>query len=386
LTLEIEPVALRDRSRTLDAFALGRLQIRIERDDRSQPEGDLSPDSVAEDWKTNAVLAKRRSPRFIPSADPWRETDEVFGKPVLRAADLASQMAETYDVDLIADGYRYQRLNDSPESLGENLPNGRVELPLHQALKRCIQPKSSWELRGEILHLRRKRWYEVRLNEIPTSVAGRWSQRLHRKPQLTLTDLLALLELRDGQLQEFAGVMRERGVYLGGMFNEQVLESTQPWRTEGHLLRAVAALPTLQLAQLASGQTLRYADLPLRARAELRALQNQLDRTNPGRGPRAEAPGAELTLSTVTISRSVTRSEDRKRTHISYTLQPPADPAESELWKTFLNDGIPDAPGLRPFASGNASGVRLTFGAEREEIVGRFPLPWAIVRDLAAAN
>lgn len=381
LALEIEPVALRDRSRSLGFYALGRLQIRILRQDQ-QPE--TGSDTPPEEWKTHPVLGRKKTPRFTPSDDPWRETAPPFNqKPILRTADLAAQLAEAYDLDLIADGYRYQDLYHSQEGFGDGLPDGRTEMPLWQALNRWVRPKSDWNLGGEILHVRRKHWYDVRLNEIPASVAERWSQRFHHNPALTLNDAVALLQqLRTGQLEEFVGVMRERGVYLGEMFDERLAGAGQPGRAEGHLLRAVAALPTRILTRLEQGQPLRYTELTPRAQAELRALQAELDRTNPGPGPRLETPTAELALASVTLGRTFTRRESNKTTEVQYAVQPPEDPSEKDLWKAFLGDDIIDAPGLRPIQAGNASGIRLTFRTATERIVGCIPLPWAAVRDL----
>lgn len=190
------------------------------------------------------------------------------------------RIAEAYGLQLVADGYRAQRMLQPP-ALG-----GR--LPLYQVLNSVVRPNASWELDGGFLRVRRHFWHTVRRGEVEAATVERWKRRLEGASVLSLEDAALLAHtLGDAQLGSFEALMRESGIALRGF--DSVIRSRA-------VLRAYAALPAALRARLLAGRSVHLSELPLAARRHLGAALNEWLREQVPLPPAGSVAVGELSL------------------------------------------------------------------------------------------
>jgi hypothetical protein len=193
------------------------------------------------------ILGKRAQLAWNP---PAGKTPRLF--------DLLPQIAETYGVNLIADGYWVPS-----EIQGRTLKE--EDLPLYQVLHTYVQPSSRWSREGEFIHVRSHTSYFDRLAEIPSRLLDYWLVRLRQSSQLSLDDAAMLtLSLRDEQLDYFPLVLRDHGVYLDSFYQYVVLKGGK------EILRAYGNLTAAQRQALHAGEAIPYEALSPAARDWLR--------------------------------------------------------------------------------------------------------------------
>ena len=269
-----------------------------------------------------------------PPRDPLLRVARLWDPPVVKIdprartaewrSELLPRIAETYGANLIADAYRDPR---SP------LPtfDRPAERPLYEVLNRYLLPAARWRKEGEIVRVRRRRWYFDRLAEISRPVADRWSAHLRKGKGFTLEGLAGLAAtLRDEQLRTFLDVMRERGVDIGDEFEFGVFENREILRVYGSLLPP-------QRRTLRSGGQVAYARMPPVAQ---RWLQVVLDRRyrEADAPPPAGAPPALLSLPPLT--RTVTPVEGGFQ--VEYSRK---DASGRRAYTSRMIRAVPPAPG-----------------------------------------
>ncbi len=198
-----------------------------------------------------------------PPPAPRADAGEIFNHWV-------AHIAEEYGLNLVADAYRVTEDKWSFEGTGRRLS-------LYNALNRFwgkarwVKSAPSAPGQEHFIRMRRRRWYRVRLEEVPESLVDQWEK--HLRTNLALTTLEAgrlALSLRDTQLEHFPEVMRSRGWDFG-----EQLELL--WITPGtrEFARAYASLTPEQRAQLAAGKGVPLASMPAAARFWLVAAFRQ---------------------------------------------------------------------------------------------------------------
>jgi hypothetical protein len=168
------------------------------------------------------------------------------------------------------------------------------------------EPAADWLREGNFFRIRHRRWYEIRLAELPDRTADRWATFLRARPHLSLEELGRLvLELRDEQLREsFEAAMEECGVRLPELFDQVVEDNPRGTRAA---LRAYAGLPPLQKEQLGRGRPVAWRALPATGRGWLRGAFREWFEEMPA--PEALAAGA-LAVSLYDVERVVTPADD----------------------------------------------------------------------------
>jgi hypothetical protein len=222
----------------------------------------ISPQTAARD----PVLAARRQLRLEPKPaenDAW---DEAWLTTILPA------VAESYQLNLVADAYRRQA------GWSPLLPafTAEGEIPLYEFLNRYVLTAARPTRDGAFVRLRRKRWYRIRLGEIPERMATEWTDFLRARPRLSLDELAALVTaFRDEQLEEnFAAMLEAARLRLPELLDEVLRNprmfpsSWQPGARE--MLRVYGTLPAALKDRLRAGHSLPYAALPPASRGWLR--------------------------------------------------------------------------------------------------------------------
>lgn len=219
------------------------------------------PEIAPEEGEKDAVLAARARWRLDPGRFPPRDW---FTGWLTRSLP---SLAESYHLNLVADAYLTQRA-DPPSHSAD------AEVPLYVALNRCFLPAARCTRDGAFLRIRRHRWYDVRLGEIPDHVAATWANLLRQRDRLTLDELAGLLlAFRDEQVDEnFEAVMEDRRIALPELF-----DSLSDQRQEGlrPVLRTYAGLPPELRRRLLAGEILSLAALPPDRRAQLRKIASR---------------------------------------------------------------------------------------------------------------
>jgi hypothetical protein len=208
------------------------------------------PEFVPDEWKVDALLGKTRTLSASPPANRWLWRNPNSPPPPV-TRDLLPAIAATWDLEVVADAYPGP---DESRFTGPRDWPMEEESPLYRVLNRRALNMSHWTREGDVLHLRRRHWYRVRPGHIPVREARQWEERLRQNPELTLPLAANVVHaFRDDQLAEFAPTMRERGVWLGDVFDRNIanVEGDAPGARE--LLRAFGSLPLAQQNLLLSG-------------------------------------------------------------------------------------------------------------------------------------
>jgi hypothetical protein len=305
---------------------------------RALPLQAIYPESVPEVWKQDPLLGARR-PFRVKAVHPWlrRRPVEEEG-PTVR--DLLPPLAETWQVDLVADAYMPGVTSRNP------WPDG-TEVALYEQLNRRLLETSDWSREGDVLHARNRRWYAVRRTEVPTREADRWEERLREQRRLSLADAAALaLVLDDEQLQNLPRVLRERGVWLGEMFEFFIADTDGAGRGKRELLRAFGVLPPLLRGALLRAEPVPVAAMPADAQQWLRRSLRARRRHDPTHLLPADLSGVTLSLGVPRVERTVRRWDERLWA-TSYALDAlPPPPTGQRVYEE--GDLVPQVPGLAP--------------------------------------
>jgi hypothetical protein len=170
--------------------------------------------------------------------------------------------ATTYNLNLIADGYRHiDGYYPRPIPAGE-------ELTLREVIDRYFRSHTHVAQEGAFYTVRRHRWYTTRLTEIPERLVDEWIDRLRGRDALDLEDQATVaITLRDEQLPNAFTMLRDRGLRfpegVGGLFGYS--GGRKGYRTAG-ILRTYALLPVWQKERLRTGQPVPYSSMPPEAR------------------------------------------------------------------------------------------------------------------------
>jgi hypothetical protein len=184
-----------------------------------------------------------------------------------------------------------------------NVP--RVEA-LYEALNDWVLPSARWsrvaaEERDApaFIQARRYSWYYDRLAEVPDDLVKRWAADLRKRSPVSLEDSAALaLSLRDAQLQQFAEMLSDEGVYLG-----------EPLHF-ADMLRVYGSLAPTQRQALLAGKQLAIAAVPADARRWLRVHEERFQCFGSPEKPAQDHSRDVLTLSVSSVERVVTQMED----------------------------------------------------------------------------
>lgn len=203
-------------------------------------------EAVEDDLQADDPLLQRQRP-FELEPPPYRPNHPTTGWQ----SRALFRLARTFEINLVADAYRHASFT---------LPRLPQPVPLRAALRAAAGPVSRVTRADDFFRIRRRSWYHDRLAEIPERLARQWEERLRKRPSVTTGELAELATaLRDAQLENFAAVLRERGIDLGDHFWLDVVAN-------GSLLRAYAALHPQQRGALAAGRAVSTASMPLAAR------------------------------------------------------------------------------------------------------------------------
>jgi hypothetical protein len=304
----------------------------------------IFPEAVPEPWKQDPLLGARRPFRVEP-IHPWMHTQRTQEEgPAVR--DLLPPLAETWQADLVADGY------ESAWGSGDPWPDG-TEVALYAQLNRRVLGTCHWSREGDVLHVRHRNWYVARRGEVSTREADRWEERLREQRRVTLADAAALaLALTDDQLQNLPRVLRQRGVWLGTMFEFFIADTDGAGRGKRELLRAFSVLPPRYRSALLRGEPVPVEAMPADAQRWLRRSLRARRRHNPTHLVPSDLLGATFTLGVPRVERTVHRW-DKEKWAILYGLASlPAPPAGLRVYEE--SDVVPQAPGLAPPAPGQA--------------------------------
>jgi hypothetical protein len=235
-----------------------------------------------------------------------------FGQPA-HLYELLPQVAEAYDLNLVADAYWAQEMVPQRTS-------GEKSLPLHALLQRYVAPVAAWRKEGDFIQVRDHFWYEHRLAEIPERVAAGWTEHLRQRRRLTLEAAAELvLSLRDEQLAIFAPVVRERGMRL-----VQSTAGGENWSglhdAGREILRAYGSLPPGQRLRLRRGEPLAYEELPRAARESFRKAYHYVERRGGSAAPSGGPVIGTFSLWTEQWQRLVVSADDREVREEHYLL------------------------------------------------------------------
>ncbi|MBI3911462.1 MAG: hypothetical protein HY320_11090 [Armatimonadetes bacterium] len=341
------------------------------------------PDAVPQVWKEDPVIGSRRRLDVTPSADPWAKQDGD-GVPSVSMWDFLAYVAQAHRINLVADAYLWCGWMCPPESPGEP--------PLYRVLNQYVLPSSEWTREGVWFRIRSRRWFAERVAEIPRRVADGWAACLHDWPALSLPQLADLaLGLSDAQFPHFALALRERGVYLGEVFMEEVAGSGFESEHNRSILRVYGSLTPRQRQVLLAGGAVPYAAMPLAARRQAQTAFASRPWARP------YAPGWEdpfqgaLTLTFHSGVRTVRRAPDGY--HIDY--QDPRVVGLDEVEESLAiqiqfpsrTEVVPLAPGAVPPSDGAAHQAEFTYRfADGTTERFSFLLPVAVVRRQGAGK
>jgi hypothetical protein len=288
-----------------------------------EPPGDGPSSRPAAGSEDPILTTKRRFDLPVP-------TDARARRRVQFLNEILPRIAETYEIDLIADAYWQRRPLPTP-------PPSTEERPLLAVLNDYVLPGARWTREGAFIHVRRHAWYDDRLREIPERFVRQWPSRLREQSQLSLEDAAAIsLALRDEQIESFEAVMNEQGIRFtdGDPADDSFYGGNLVGKRE--ILRAYGSLSPDQQQSLRSGRALAGATLPLPARAWIqRAAARRLRLpVEPARrwsyGPPSGVPPgtmpATLSLSVTTVGRDPVG--EKSATRASFTVRYPRDGAQ----------------------------------------------------------
>jgi hypothetical protein len=223
------------------------------------------------------------------SAQPAREVPVLAGDTG-ELNPLLAAIAESYGINLVADGYRHQRRSLPALPLGE-------ERSLGDVLDQYVSPNARWCLVrsraggdpcGVFLQVRRHTWYADRLAEIPDRIARCWATHLRTWGRFSLPDTATLaLTLRDEQLAQFEEVMQELGIDVHLPFSDREDASARQQRA---ILRAYGSLLPGQRRLLGAGGWISDAAMPPAARGWLGVALTAVDREGSGAGLLPDRP------------------------------------------------------------------------------------------------
>jgi hypothetical protein len=129
-----------------------------------------------------------------------------------------------------------------------------------------VRPVSRCERKGPWILVRRRRWFQDRLEEIPARILDRWAQDLRQTSAFSSDDLGRLaVELRKEQIRHFPSALRPLGVRIAEEYSYLV-----PMNYD--FLHAWGSLPLRQRESLRQGKQLAFRSLPADARRSLEAL------------------------------------------------------------------------------------------------------------------
>ena len=170
---------------------------------------------------------------------------------------MLPSLAETYQLQLVADAYRTQRAPLAP-------PAAMMDLVADQALNRYVLPEADWVRDGSFVRIRRRDFTRLRLREIPTALAARLAKRatgVGMMPVDAAAEVVA--SLRDAQLEHLVPALAEQGVRV---------IAPNGWVRSVEALRCYAALRAEQRQALAAAQSLPITALSATARRHLDAV------------------------------------------------------------------------------------------------------------------
>jgi hypothetical protein len=265
-------------------------------------------------WQRDPVLGARR-PFVVDPVKAAHGRRLQAGRVVfLHTHEVLTELAEAYDLDLIADAYRAQGFGRQP-------PRAPTEMALYQALNRHLEHVADWSRDGEFIRSRSRTWYHDRPAEIPARLAKSWAAALRRERRLTLANATDFaMVLRAEQWPHLVAVLRDEGVHLLDS------RSRESWLYEGSwaVLRAHGALPPPVRERLRAGGRLRLADLPEASRRWLQTAFSLHGRALPGLElPPGGLPPGLLSFSTVTLRREVTSAEGSRVSWVLHALDGP---------------------------------------------------------------
>ncbi|HTE21051.1 MAG TPA: hypothetical protein VK689_22010, partial [Armatimonadota bacterium] len=288
-------------------------------------------------------------------------------------------LANTYDLNMVADGYRmisgYWPLP---------FPQGN-KLTLREALDLYVKRSHAhWRRDGAFLRVRRHRWYDMRLTEVPEHLVRRWAEYLRERRRFDLDDFASLwAALRDEQRRTFADMLRDEGI----TFQSDAMAFTEapwPWdRGISAVLSAYGTLPAWQRQRLREGHPVPYSAMPPEARQQLhRALQPARPSMEANPLPADVVSGA-LLLSVRELKRAFTFRDGFWM--LEYQIAGEARPRPAELG--FQNDldlkgtGSLWGTAKRPEGGGEAlqqAYFLYRYGESRSKHMPLF-VPWAVI-------
>ncbi len=234
-------------------------------------------------WVRDPVLGLERGFRMQPIAA------QPDGRTRPRLYEILPAIAETYQVDLIADAYREHRPVPTPAAAPQ-------PLLLHEALERFVHPAAAWSSNEGLLRVRSHTWFNERLTEIPSALLKQSMAQLRERSRFTLDHAAALaLDLSDTRLGALEAALCEEGARLAEPF---------PLRTglvlsgNAEVLRTYASLSAAQRRTLLAGRGVPYADLSAAARHWLHRAHARRQRQHTSGAPPGGVPGGILWLST----------------------------------------------------------------------------------------
>lgn len=290
LKLTVRRVAVRAPGEPAGNVDLGSWSITV---DYRQPKPKLpTAQETAERWSADPVL--KNSGRLQLAGVP-----NTPGATTFRQSALYPALAESFDLNLVADAYWLT---------GEVSPQVRQsgELPLYELLRRYVQPNAAWERDGAFLRCRSHTWYQDQQVEIPASTLRQWATHLRQTRKLSLDDAARLaLSLRDEQLDYFDLILRDEGVGCDTFYicmNEAGRE----------ILRLYGTLAPAQQQAVLRGEVIPYEQMPERARGWLQAAYEVRQKLYPFHAPPGGPTWGTVTMLVSRIAREVSDANENR--------------------------------------------------------------------------